>query len=50
MEPYVVNFDNTIEWNNEEYKKVWDTFTSEEKELLLNDRALMKETLESLAS
>jgi len=50
MEPYIVNFDNTIEWNNEEYKKVWDTFTSEEKELLLNDRALMKETLQSLAS
>jgi len=50
MEPYVVNFDNTIDWNNEEYKKVWDTFTSEEKELLLNDRALMKETLETLAS
>ena len=36
MEPYIVNFDNTIDWNNEEYKKVWETFTSEEKELLLN--------------
>jgi len=48
MEPYVVNFDNTIEWNNQDYKKVWDTLTPEEKELLLNDRALMKETLEGL--
>jgi hypothetical protein len=50
MAPYIVNFDNTIDWNNQEYKKAWETLSPEEKELLLNDRDLMKETLESLAS
>lgn len=47
--PYIVNFDNTIEWNNEKYKAVWETMSSEEKELLLRDPDLMKETLETLA-